>query len=78
MVTGDNVITARSIAYTVGIINPLNESKAIVMEGPEFLWKIGGVICQNCKELPKCECVKNEYELKKPENKNKKIRVDTI
>lgn len=78
MVTGDNKITARAIAYTVGIINSHNESRALVMEGPDFLRKIGGVICSNCKELPNCDCVNNEYELKKPENKNKKVRVDTI
>jgi Ca2+ transporting ATPase len=73
MVTGDNKITARAIAYSVGIINSSNETRALVLEGPEFLRKIGGVICDNCKELPKCDCVKNQYELNKPENKGKKI-----
>lgn len=78
MVTGDNKITARAIAYSVGIINSQNESRALVMEGPEFLRKIGGVVCNNCKDIQKCDCVRNEYELQKPENKNKKIREDTI
>lgn len=50
----------------------------MVLEGPEFLKRIGGVICDNCKELPSCGCVKNKYELDKPENKGKKIRKDTI
>lgn len=49
-----------------------------MLEGPEFLKRIGGVICDNCKELPQCDCVKNQYELNKPENKGKKIRKDTI
>lgn len=78
MVTGDNKLTARAIAYSIGIINSHNETRALVMEGPEFLRRIGGVICDNCKELPNCDCVNNDYELQKPENKNKKIRVDTI
>lgn len=78
MVTGDNKITARAIAYTVGIINSQNESRALVLEGPEFLRKIGGIVCANCIEREKCDCVRNEYELQKPENKDKKIRVDTI
>ncbi len=78
MVTGDNKITAWAIAYNVGIINSHNETWALVLEGPEFLKRIGGVICDNCKELPSCDCVKNKYELDKPENKGKKIRKDTI
>lgn len=52
MVTGDNKITARAIAYNVGIISSHNETRALVLEGPEFLKRIGGVICDNCKELP--------------------------
>lgn len=32
------------------------------MEGPEFLRKIGGVICANCRDLSECNCVSNEYE----------------
>lgn len=59
MVTGDNKITAWAIAYSVGIINNKNESWALVLEGPEFLKRIGGVICDHCKELPQCDCVKN-------------------
>ena len=78
MVTGDNKITARAIAEEVNIINDDNERTAIVMEGPEFLRKIGGVICANCRDLEKCECVSNEQELSKPENKGKMVRKDTI
>lgn len=92
MVTGDNKITAQAIAKEIGIITPENEEKAIVMEGPDFLRLIGGVICENCRDKIKendanggklddkelCDCVKNKQELEKPENKGKKIRKDTI
>lgn len=78
MVTGDNKITARAIAKNVGIITEKNESTALVMEGPEFLRLVGGICCDNCRERPSCDCVKNESELSKPENKGKKVRKDTI
>ena len=78
MVTGDNKITARAIAEEVNIIGERNENTALVMEGPTFLRLIGGVICGNCRDLEVCECVKNEEEQKKPENKGKQIRKDTI
>jgi len=50
MVTGDNKITARAIAEEINLINDKNREKAIVMEGPDFYEKIGGVICSNCKD----------------------------
>ena len=78
MVTGDNKITAKAIAKEIGIITPDNEARALVMEGPDFLRKIGGVICENCRDKEVCDCVKNEMEKEKPENKDKKIRKDTI
>jgi len=77
MVTGDNKITARAIAKEVNIINDKNEHTALVLEGPEFLRKIGGVICGNCRDK-QCDCVKNEKELDKPENKGKSIVKHTI
>ena len=78
MVTGDNLITAKAIARNIHIIDDKNEDTAIVMEGPDFLRRIGGVVCENCIEKDECECVKNPKELEKPENKGKQIRKDTI
>lgn len=45
MVTGDNLITARAIANDCEI---LDEENNLVMEGPDFYKKIGGVVCANC------------------------------
>jgi len=78
MVTGDNKITAYAIAKEVGIINERNEGSAIVMEGPEFLRTIGGVVCGNCLDKPSCDCVAKERDLEKEENKGKKLRKDVI
>ena len=46
MVTGDNMVTARAIAKEVGIIQEGEES--LVMEGPDFIKRIGGVVCAKC------------------------------
>lgn len=73
MVTGDNKITAMAIAREVGIITAENEKRAIILEGPEFLRQIGGVICENCRDKEACECVKNENELKTAGNEGKKV-----
>ena len=73
MVTGDNKITATAIAREVGIITPENEKRAIVLEGPEFLRRIEGICCENCRDKEKCDCVKNEDELKKEGNEGKKV-----
>lgn len=54
MVTGDNKSTARAIARECGIHNP-NDPNALVMEGPEFIKIIGGVICKACKTIT-CDC----------------------
>lgn len=45
MVTGDNITTAKAIALECGIISG---EDSIVMEGPEFIRRIGGVVCKNC------------------------------
>jgi magnesium-transporting ATPase (P-type) len=47
MVTGDNLMTARAIAIECGIINPENKD-SLVMNGSDFIEKVGGVICKNC------------------------------
>lgn len=78
MVTGDNKITARAIAEEINIISPEERESALVMEGPEFLEKIGGIICENCEFKETCDCVNNQYQLDKPENKGKKVRKDKI
>lgn len=82
MVTGDNKITAQAIAKECYIL-PQDKSeldnqrsKDIVMEGPEFYDRMGGLICKNAncmKDASKCECgselinegVKNLNEFKK-------------
>lgn len=78
MVTGDNKITATAIAKEIGIINESNKDVKIVMEGPEFLRVIGGVVCDNCRHLDTCTCVKNQTEADKPENAGRRIRKDSI
>lgn len=78
MVTGDNKITAKAIAREINLINSENEKTALILEGPEFLRMIGGVICGNCRDKEVCDCVKNKYELEENGNSGKKIRNDTI
>lgn len=58
MVTGDNRITARAIAKEINLINKENDSEALVLEGKEFMERIGGVICVNC-QTETCDCVLN-------------------
>lgn len=65
MVTGDNIVTARAIAREVGIIDPKN-TDSLVMEGGEFVEKIGGVVCKKCRTAV-CPC---ERDQKKAEEKD--------
>lgn len=60
MVTGDNKDTARAIAIQCGIINE-GDTKALVVEGPEFVNDIGGIICKYCK-TQRCNCAKSQKE----------------
>ncbi len=53
MVTGDNMVTARAIAKEVGIIQEGEDS--LVMEGPDFIKRIGGVVCAKCLTAL-CDC----------------------
>ena len=45
MVTGDNKDTARAIALQCGIIEK-DDPNALVLEGPEFIQRTGGVVCK--------------------------------
>ena len=58
MVTGDNKITAIAIAKECGILTSSNSDNGeeIVMEGPEFYERVGGLYCKNCKQDCPCEC----------------------
>lgn len=55
MVTGDNKLTAQAIAKECGILE--HEHQYAVMEGADFIKKIGGIICKLCtKDDKSCEC----------------------
>lgn len=54
MVTGDNLLTARAIALECGIINP-DDKESIVMNGLDFINKVGGVVCVHCR-TKMCDC----------------------
>jgi P-type Ca2+ transporter type 2B len=62
MVTGDNKVTALAIAKECQLIS--NDHEDAVLEGPEFYKRVGGLICENCKEDSPCSC---------PEDKVKEI-----
>lgn len=47
------MITARAIAKEVGIIQDGEDS--LVMEGPDFIKYIGGVVCAKCLTAI-CDC----------------------
>lgn len=46
MVTGDNLVTARAIARECGILDETNPN-SLIMEGPEFMEQIGGIVEAN-------------------------------
>ena len=61
MVTGDNVLTATSIARECGILtDELARINDAVLEGPEFYTRMGGLKCYNCKQITPCKCGRNE------------------
>jgi Ca2+ transporting ATPase len=73
MVTGDNYMTARAIAKEAGLIDPDNKN-SIVIEGVDFINKIGGVICKKCRTIV-CDCPRDK---KSADKAGKEMRVDTI
>ena len=63
MVTGDNKITAMAIAKECNIIDPKTSvDEDVVMEGPEFHRRVGGVVCKNCKCDCPCKCKKEDVD----------------
>ena len=75
MITGDNIDTARAIAYKCGLIER-NDKDAIIMEGTKFIEITGGVVCKKCR-TKKCPCPVMRSEDDK-ENESKPLRVDGI
>ena len=70
MVTGDNRITAASIARECGI---LNREEGGVMEGKEFNDRVGGIVCGNCGTKV-CPCAPNE----EVAERGQKVRTEVI
>ena len=73
MVTGDNLLTARAIAQECGIINP-DDKDSLVMNGMDFINKVGGVVCANCRTLT-CDCPTDPESAKE---QKKPMRKDTV
>jgi Ca2+ transporting ATPase len=80
MVTGDNIVTARAIARACGIISDSPDSNDLIMEGPEFMEQIGGLVERD--EEPKLAGLEGEIQEEEQEadrkvvkNKNKFIEI---
>ena len=56
MVTGDNKLTAKAIAYECDI---LSSNDSLVLEGSEFINIIGGVVCKTCR-TKECDCLRDK------------------
>lgn len=76
MVTGDNKLTATAIAKECGILDGVDPSyEDVVMEGPAFYEKLGGLICKKCKKsTTDCNCEEKGEEGVKNEEIFKKMR----
>lgn len=46
MITGDNKITSKVIAKESGIL--INEFQSLILEGHDFIDRIGGIVCKKC------------------------------
>ena len=65
MVTGDNKVTAVSIAKECHILDDDKEStKDSVMLGADFYEKVGGLFCNGCSKNIPCECEKPKETVK--------------
>lgn len=64
MITGDNKITARAIAKECNILDEHDDDPSKVMEGPEFMKRIGGVV-KNEKDPKQRETIQNAEEFDK-------------
>lgn len=61
MVTGDNLTTAIAIAKECGILGPnVEASKDNCLEGPDFYDRVGGLMCNTCKQKVPCKCDKKK------------------
>ncbi|CAK89868.1 unnamed protein product (macronuclear) [Paramecium tetraurelia] len=72
MITGDNKITSRAIAEDSRIL--INKNKSLVLEGPEFIQRVGRLVCKWC-QTPDCDCPSDPSSAK---TLRKQMRVDTI
>ena len=70
MVTGDNKITAKAIAIECGILT--NEIGG-VLEGKEFMSRVGGLVCSECR-TKECPCARDSGKAQK----GQKVRKDVI
>lgn len=62
MITGDNALTAKTIAEECGILDSKDNNQS-VMEGKEFMEIVGGIVCSSCL-TKRCDCPSNLNEVK--------------
>lgn len=60
MVTGDHEKAAETLGKKISLLNEGYKDHEAIIDGTDFLERIGGVICKNCGE--KCSCFKSEDE----------------
>ena len=71
MVTGDNAVMAKTIGMECNVFK--SKEKNLVLEGRDFINRIGGVVCKNCNTNV-CDCAQNE----RASNGFQKIRENKI